>query len=242
MSADSGLGMNQSVKFKVEVAPVIVERPVEDYVQRTKKSAGYLRLLLHSKRCGGLCMKAACIKTSSVVDHVNKCFDPQCTYPGCITSKKLLEHHDTCALNMSLNTGLSNFCLLCSLVPQATTSPTNRSHYLSPDQNNAYGTPQLEESDRYSEVYDRRTHDGCFVHAFCRTASQDPGDHPSASSDSPIMFDEMIEYNKVPFQDSRSEYLRHSMTSDLPPNVYSDEPPRKIRSKSMNAVSIDWTA
>lgn len=242
MSADSGLATNQNGKFKMEVSPVAVEPHVEDYVQRTKKSAGYLRLLLHSRRCGGLCMKIACIKTTSVVEHVKGCFDARCAYPGCITSKKLLEHHETCAINHSQNlqgmqgsSGYSNFCLLCSLVPQATTSPTNRSHYLSPEQA-IYSTPQLEESDRYSEVYDRRMHDGSYVHAFNR--SQD--DH--MPSESPIMFDEMIEYNKVPFQDTPTEFMRHSMTSDLPPNMYNDEPPRKIRSKSMNAVSIDWSA
>ena len=225
-----------SGKFNVNHSPVSMEAPKEDYVQRTKKTAGYLRLLLHSRKCGGLCNKTGCIKTSSVVDHLGGCFDARCTFPGCTTSKKLLDHYETCGLNSATHqsathgsSGYSNFCLLCSLVPQATSSPTNRSHYLSPEQS-MYNTHNVE--DRYSEL----------VYTDSRSPREASDDHEDKRY-SPIVFDEMMEFNKVPFQDTPAEYLRHSMTtSDMHESCYSDEPPRKIRSKSMNAASIEhWS-
>jgi hypothetical protein len=182
-------------------------------------------------------MKTACIKTSSVVDHMKKCFDTRCGYPGCTTSKKLFDHYEKCGINSSTHEpsargppGYANFCLLCSLVPQATTSPTNRVHYLSPDQSIYVGASLDEEHDRYEEiVYNEHR----------RSLEAMENTH----GESPIIFDEVMHFNKVPFQDAPSEYYRHSMTSSAFESSYTEEPPRKIRSKSMNAMSTSelWT-
>jgi len=234
LSVDTGAAIGQQ-SGKFNVSPILsMEAPKEDYVQKTKKTAGYLRLLLHSRRCGGMCNKTGCIKTSSVIDHLGGCFDTRCAYPGCTTSKKLLDHYETCGLNSVTHlspksaAGYANFCLLCSLVPQSNCSPTNPSSYLSPDQS-LYNSHQME--DRYSElVYDPRSP---------REIEQD--DRHDANS--PIIFDEMMEFNKVPFQNSPAECYRYnSSSSEFQGNQYNDEPPRKIRSKSMNAASIEhWS-
>lgn len=214
---------------------VTMEAPKEDYVQKTKKTAGYLRLLLHSRRCRGMCNKTGCIKTSSVVDHLGGCFDARCAFPGCTTSKKLLDHYETCGLNSLTHrspshgsSGYANFCLLCSLVPQSTSSPTNPSSYLSPEAS-MYNSHHMD--DRYSEL----------VYNDSRSPREIEEENRH-DSNSPIVFDEMMEFNKVPFQDTPAEYHRHSMSSDFQESNYNDEPPRKIRSKSMNAASIEhWS-
>lgn len=234
ISMDSGISLN------VKLAGVPgQEAPVDDYVQKTKKTAGYLRLILHSKKCNGFCMKTACIKTSGVIDHMNNCFDARCSYPGCTTSKKLLEHYEKCGnhtvpriSNYRSPSGVSNFCLLCSLVPQANTSPTNRSKYQSPDHSSSHLYAALpstaEESDRYEEI----------VYNDHRRSLSALDEH---NRESPVIFDEMMEFNKVPFQDAPSEYCRPSLGSaGLTQGVYTEEPPRKIRSKSMNAVCNEF--
>jgi hypothetical protein len=237
VSADSGLSLSKSLQVKLDVVTNSFELPpppTNEYVQKTKKTAGYLRLLLHSRKCNGNCMKTPCIKTSNVVEHMRVCFDNRCAYPGCSTSKKLIDHYEKCGLNSVAHTpttrsptGHPLFCLLCSLVPQATTSPTHRMHYLSPDQS-LYSGPSVDEHehDPYGDI----------VYNDHRRSLEAMVDH---NSESPIIFDEVMQFSKVPFQDAPPEYFRHTMTSIAVHGLVdhaAEEPPRKIRSKSMNVV------
>lgn len=230
ISVDTGLSKFTNL-LNVPKAAFTSETPTEDYVQRTKKTAGYLRLLLHSRKCNGNCMKAACVKTSGVVEHMRSCFDHRCSYPGCTTSKKLIDHYEKCGINSISHSpimrtpGAAGLCLLCSLVPSATTSPTHRIHYLSPEQS-LYATPHLDEHDPDHENIVYNDH---------RRSLEAMEDH---HSESPIIFDEVMQFSKVPFQDAPVEFFRHSMTSapGMMDVVSGEEPPRKMRSKSMNAV------
>ncbi|KAJ1442660.1 hypothetical protein B484DRAFT_414720 [Ochromonadaceae sp. CCMP2298] len=69
-SVDSGISPLRSFASPVQAG-------VEDFVARTKKTAAYLRLLLHAQRCSG-CGKASCQKTSAVLAHLEQCADLMC--------------------------------------------------------------------------------------------------------------------------------------------------------------------
>lgn len=232
MSMDSGLSVN--LNFTVTMGGGnLPDPPTDEYVQKTKKTAGYLRLLLHSRKCHGNCMKTPCIRTSVVVDHINSCYDVRCAYPGCTTSKKLIEHYEKCGMSSVVHSSprnrsprQTNFCLLCSLVPQATTSPSNQLKYVTPEPGVylAHGNSE-EEIDRYGEI------------VYSEQKRRSLEEMEVRNSDSPVIFDEMMRFNRVPFQETPALCYPNSVVYGMAgATTYTDEPPRKIRSKSMNAM------
>ena len=218
------------------------EHSVEAYVIRSKKAAGYLRQILHSKRCGGACQNMSCIQTTRVLGHTIHCELAFCSAQGCETTKKLLLHFEQChyaqsrglvpGYNSSSSNGTFNptKCMICSLA--CSSSPTKvlvphhrHSSIIGSNSNNSsdsshYGTAADEE-----EVAD-----------LLRTSSDHSQDDSSFSSD------EVIQFNRIPFQNNQLEAIPR-----IRPQAFSADgfaiptgaPRAKARSKSLNAMSVD---
>eukprot|EP00596_Hydrurales_sp_CCMP1899_P009350 CAMPEP_0119046232 /NCGR_PEP_ID=MMETSP1177-20130426/45266_1 /TAXON_ID=2985 /ORGANISM="Ochromonas sp, Strain CCMP1899" /LENGTH=156 /DNA_ID=CAMNT_0007019103 /DNA_START=148 /DNA_END=615 /DNA_ORIENTATION=- len=90
----------------------------DDHLMRSKKAAGYLRLLNHSKKCRGACGQATCRHTHRLLQHTIDCKPVGfiCQIKGCGSTKKLLAHVLEC-------TDKKKMCLVCTLA----STPARRS-------------------------------------------------------------------------------------------------------------------
>jgi len=185
------------------------EHSAEGYLIRSKKAAGYLRQILHTQKCGGMCQNASCIQTTRILSHVLQCDVAICSHQGCETTKKLLGHFQQCRFGTSLRGGLSSSssssinggtCLVCSMA--CSSSPTKA---LMPQYN---------------------------LHAEELMREEEETEDTSFSSD------EVIEFNRIPFQNNQHE-ARPKTLSEGCFAVPTGAPRAKARSKSMNAMSVD---
>lgn len=192
---------------------------VDNYLERTKQSSSYLSMLIHSVKCQGRCYQDHCLKTCIMVNHVKQCFNTACKLKGCLTSKKLLAHYKTCARS-------NKFCLMCSFVsvnkrPSSSSSPPTSSSKSTSTDSTHDSSPNPSEDD----------------------------DADSCNSQSAVsIYDEMIDFSKVPFQELEVSEVsfphRNSCgsisggsLSALMSLAYDDDeqPPLKIRSQSLDS-------
>lgn len=220
MSVDSGLLMNHNrLHYNCRLKP---SSSVDNYLERTKQSSSYLRMLIHSVKCQGRCSQDHCLKTCIIVTHVKQCFNAVCKFKGCHTSKKLLTHYKACSRS-------NQFCLMCSFVGVK----NNRSSSSSPD------TSSSSKSTSTDSTHNNSSH------------PSDDDDATSCSSQSAVsIYDEMIDFSKVPFQElevsdafphrnSCSGSISGGSLSALISMAYDDDdddeqPPLKIRSQSLD--------
>lgn len=85
------------------------------HLQKAREAARYIRLILHSQHCGGMCNEPMCQRTKALVVHCRTCTAaPLCTRTGCVQTKKLMEHVATCN-----SRSLGKACLICPQVNPA---------------------------------------------------------------------------------------------------------------------------
>lgn len=96
-------------------------------VDKTKKTASFLWLLLHAKSCqhGDKCTYRGCVETTRLLQHMKSCPTAgscqQCPekYNGCQQARKLLGHYRQCreirTKQLRLNR-LKHTCLLCTML------------------------------------------------------------------------------------------------------------------------------
>lgn len=216
------------------------EHSVEAYLIRSKKAAGYLRQILHSQKCGGMCQLMSCIQTTRVLAHTGHCDVAICATQGCETTKKLLLHFQQCRFSQG-HRGLSHgssssgafgginpsTCLVCSIAcsssPTKSLMPHHRHSSIINSNNELHHRMATEEEE------------------ILREEEQDTS-HVDQSQDFSFSSDEVIQFNRIPFQNNQVEAAR------VRPQAYSADgfaiptgAPRgnKARSKSMNAMSVD---
>jgi len=213
LSTDSGLLLNRlhdNCRLKAS--------SVDKYLERTKQSSNYLKLLIHCIKCQGRCNQVHCLRTCIMVTHVKQCVHAACGLKGCHTSKKLLAHYKTCAVS-------NQFCLMCSLVNVnvnsiSSSSPTASSSKSTSTDNTYNSSPNSSEDDA--------------------------GDADSCSSHSAIsIFDEMIDFSKVPFRELQVSDAFHrnscgsisggSLATWMVYEDVNEQPPLKIRSQSLDS-------
>lgn len=170
---------------------IVANNSVEDYVKKTKKTATYLKLLLHSKKCGGQCKMPNCVYTSRILKHIINCtaLEQNCGIPGCHTTKKLLKHYDDCGGKKVeiCKDGCHSQRKSFTAVSELPNSP----HSL------------------YQPQKDTEQSSFCLL---CSLVSSDiaadtptsytDGDNSTDETDSLVIFDEIMDYSKVPFQKS----------------------------------------
>lgn len=213
MSADSGLLINHRPRYNCRLKP---SSSVDNYLERTRQSSCYLRMLIHSVKCQGRCSQDHCLKTCIIVTHVKQCFNAACKFKGCHTSKKLLTHYKACSTS-------NQFCLMCSFV-SVNNRPSSSPHTSS---SKSTSTDSTHNSSPNPSVDDDAES--------CRTQS------------AVSIYDEMIDFSKVPFRELEvSEAFLHRNScgsisggslSALMNMAYDDDEqrPLKIRSQSLDS-------
>jgi hypothetical protein len=90
----------------------------DEYLNRSKKAASYLRLLNHCRLCKGSCGQSTCRQTFRLLQHAEDC-NPNgnysCEIKGCCTTKKLLAHVAECNAKISVEGDRKALCLVCTL-------------------------------------------------------------------------------------------------------------------------------
>lgn len=64
-----------------------------------KNQQRWLLFLRHARKCGapeGKCQERHCITMQKLLQHMEKCNSPQCTYPRCRHTRKLIHHNKHC--------------------------------------------------------------------------------------------------------------------------------------------------
>jgi len=189
-------------------------------MNRSKKAAGYLRQILHSQKCGGMCQNPSCIQTSRVFNHVIHCDTTFCSTQGCETTKKLLTHFQHCRAGQALRAGgpsssSSNSnghlppttCLICSIA--CSSSPTK-----------SLMMPLYNMDNR------------------CHSTDEIMREEEEETEETSFSSDEVIEFNRIPFQNNQIEARPKTFSHDgfaVPTGA----PRAKVRSKSMNAMHVD---
>ena len=205
---------------------IVANNSVEDYVKRTKKSAAYLKLLLHSRKCGGQCRMPNCIQTSRVLQHVSTCTAPAagCGFPGCHTTKKLIRHYEECSTSRA------------AAAQEAARRKTITSFSYSPPSPFMLHQQQQDDLQQQPRLREAATEAVAFCLLCSMVSTSNPGspnshhqeqpprdslsddsqrgdDSEDATPDSSlIVFDEIIEFNKVPFKES-APYSHSSYSS-----------------------------
>lgn len=92
------------------------EFSLEDHIKKMRKAAAYLKQLNHSKTCGGACGGQYCGRIVQIIGHVSSCAMQICPFPGCMTTKRLVEHSNQCGTGNSTSVRTTGtFCLLCTI-------------------------------------------------------------------------------------------------------------------------------
>ena len=201
------------------------DHSVEAYMLRSKKAAGYLRQILHSQRCYGQCQVLICIQTSRILRHVPSCEEAICSTAGCDTTKKLLLHFDQCrsrAAFKSANPAQSQ-CLICSIA--CSSSPTKQLMVPSSGQTVSAHRSPAHVPQHQQQDYEVMQEDDC------------------EEAEMSFSSDEVMEFNRIPFQNSHQQPSRSKTYSDYSEFVVPTGAPRgsanKARSKSMNAATVE---
>ncbi|RYG97740.1 hypothetical protein EON65_52405 [archaeon] len=103
-----------------------LEFSLEDHIKKTRKAASYLRQLVHTKSCQGVCQQAACLRVLDILNHANACSNMACLFPGCNTTKTLVQHMNTCTSNTP---SCVRICLLCSIAKTPRNLPAQNNNY-----------------------------------------------------------------------------------------------------------------
>lgn len=109
------------------------EQQAEEYIQKTRKAAGYLRQLLHAQQCDQqphCTVMPSCHTIKLMLHHVKYCSaaEHSCGVAGCATTKKLLRHVMFCQAlggksgGHDLDSVCSSFGSDCSSSSTATTA------------------------------------------------------------------------------------------------------------------------
>jgi hypothetical protein len=115
---------------------VAIEYNVENHIQKSRSAGNYLKQLLHSQDCQGMCMSPKCIRITSILKHTAHCQQLPCSHPGCDTTKTLLKHSRECVKSLSKG----DLCLICLIAKATENRPhlglaktTDLSHYSTED-------------------------------------------------------------------------------------------------------------
>ena len=91
--------------------------PFAEIIARSKKAAGFLRILNHARGCAGTCAHPACIETYPLLTHVAVCVLPACAVQGCQTTKTLLAHVAECSRTAGSGAA-RQACLVCTMAAE----------------------------------------------------------------------------------------------------------------------------
>lgn len=200
---------------------------LEDHIKKTRKAAAYMKQLHHTQSCGGICMAPYCMRLVSLLKHVQVCGDVQCMQPGCQTTKTLLDHAKKCRgrhgiLALNNNNYKSMMNHKDDFCLMCTIAFTN--------ENGEGKTPSFEDN----HYYDQRKFDTVDDARSC-----------------PLICDEIIDCNRVPFQSfmshtpsrcktySDSDFVVQQLHQQQYQHSQVTPPNKKLRSKSMTAASLN---
>lgn len=197
--AQSSSLLNQRLSF---------EFSLEDHVKRTRKAASYLKQIYHSRDCHGQCQSPACKKVSIILSHVIQCSTPNCTIPGCNTTKSLLLHSQECCHS-----------------PFASASHRNNNNNCNNNTNNNYTIPtttSLTTSSPTSSSICLLCTIALSGYATIKSFSTDDIVGNNNEEDVPLLYqplihDEIISYNRIPFQELIAGFSPTSSPDKTPP-------------------------
>lgn len=154
---------------------------LEDHVKRTRKAANYLKQIYHSRDCNGKCQSIACRKVSTILPHVTECKESNCSVPGCNTTKSLLLHSQECSNSPFSTKAAATAAIVSTTSNQVCLLCTIAlSGYSSVPQITSFSTDNI---DHYNNT---------------AVSSEDDIIYE------PLIHDEIISYNRIPFQEFSS--------------------------------------
>lgn len=100
-----------------------------DYFLKAKHAALYLSQISHAKLCQGSCGDIKCINSFTIINHCVTCLKgDNCNTPGCQTTRRLMNHSQSCSSHMvrkmpSSVAFVEPMCLICTLAAKLSLSP-----------------------------------------------------------------------------------------------------------------------